>query len=86
MGSIMKDSSERIRRFFVCFWNEVRIDVEGGTWIPMTEPAGNGTHVDASSEKARRHVMTKIVEADPRHIGLAADPLKRSGSRVRVPW
>jgi hypothetical protein len=42
----------------------------------VAQPSSDGTDVDACGEKARRHVVPQIVEANARDASLLTDPPK----------
>ena len=82
LGGILKDSSKRFRCFLIGLWDEARVDVERRARIPMTQSAGDGAHVDTRGEETRRHVMTEIMEANPRDPSVLTDPPERSGGQL----
>lgn len=69
MGRILKDPSQRLRCFLISFWDEMTVDVEGRTGVPVSQPPCDRAHVDAGAQQPCRHVVPEIVEAnagDPR--------------------
>ena len=70
---VTKELAECLRGFLVGLRDEVRVDVERRARVPVAQPSGDGADVDARREKARRHVVPEIMEANARDPGLLTD-------------
>lgn len=66
---------------------QVRVDLEGGADIAMTEPLTHNLGMHARHQHDRGRGVAQVVDADARHAGLITDAFKRHVDRflcVRV--